>query len=251
MTERRHRVSGMHKDKIDEHVPIQMDNDDNEKHVSGAGSALAALVAGTRRPRDLLPSRKDKDVETDTGVPPDEAPATHVEKMDIYDFHGSSPVDVATAGPVTSRASRRHTAVPSSLQLPTAAAADGMHTNSASMATREASSKVVRDGHSGSSLRTKSATVSVSSSTAKSTGHVGRPRRGVLAAETATADDEGLRGDGGLADGNNNENGIGIGNGLHAMKQAHSVMDLKGKDGVPWSVSRAERAAGRRRSMML
>lgn len=188
ITERRHRISSNHRPE----EPCFGD-----KHTSASGTAIAALVAGTRKPKEM-DSRKD---EKDLG----EA----LEKLDIYEFHGSSPADTETTKVskedlAASRSSRRHSSVPSSLRQAVQAAATAEPA-------KDDAGPVVRPKPSSRSI--------------------GR-RRGTLGLDAALMN--------GAADPTKDERNV--------LTQAQSITDLKD---VPEKMGRAERAASRRRSMML
>ncbi len=157
------------------------------KRSSGAGTAIAALVAGSSKPR----KREAGEAQGEEKI------SEYLENGDIYDLHTSSPPDKGTAKEAPTRASsRRHSSVP-------ALAEDAK----------------------------------------ASTARRGERRRDGLA---------------GVAAGNGGERVIGrAGEGL---KGSRSVVGLKARDGGGGEEvgvgggareERAERAAGRRRSMML
>lgn len=92
--------------------------EDPAKLSSGASSAIAALTAGSQRPK-----RREEDKTTSVAMK-DEEVRDRIERLSIYDFTGSSPADAGsyqTSDEVTeeptipTRSSRRHSAVPSSL----------------------------------------------------------------------------------------------------------------------------------------
>ncbi|KAI9877905.1 MAG: hypothetical protein M1830_002460 [Pleopsidium flavum] len=182
MTERRHRIPSNHR-------PEEPTFDD--KHTSASGTAIAALVAGSRKPRETDRRRDVHDL--------DEA----IQKVDIYEFHGSSPPDTETTNVskedlAASRSSRRHSAMPSSSR----------HAIQTAEPPKDDAGPGVRSKPSSRSL--------------------GR-RRGTMGVAAAVVDVAGK-----------DEGSV--------LGQAQSIADLK--DGSE-KMGRAERAASRRRSMML
>ena len=96
----------------------QVDERSTSKQSSGAGSVIAALAAGSQRPKRNEEDRLVKETE--------EGGKSHkvIEKGSIYDFTGSSPLD--PEGTITeteervkppSRVSRRHSSVPATSEI--------------------------------------------------------------------------------------------------------------------------------------
>ena len=191
MTERRHRVSSIH-NKPEE------PSDGGEKHTSAAGTAIAALVAGTRKPKGTDSGKDEENL--------DEA----MDKLEIYDFHGSSPADdegtnAVNGGVIASRSSRRHSSVPSSSRH----------------CVQQPSILEVAKEDVGSAARPRPSS--------RSTGR----RRGTLGLDTTPVE----------SSEEPPSNHV-----LNALTQAKSMAELKDVSDV---TGRAERAASRRRSMML
>ena len=103
ITERRRRITAMYH---------QENENDPEKQASGAGLAIAALVAGSQKSKRREEEKPSHEIEKR------EEPQELRERTSIYDFTGSSPPD--PGGTVketeistnTTRASRRHSSVP-------------------------------------------------------------------------------------------------------------------------------------------
>lgn len=220
VTERRHRGSSVHRADVDE------PHDTSERYpsvsASAAGTTIAALVAGTARKREKMLLQRE-DGGTDKDRDKDKVLDEPTDRLDIYAFHDSSPADLDRgaklangsngAGMAALRASRRHSAMPSS--------SSARYTGVASSSQPFVDPSKEDVGAAGLSRPRPSS---------RSSGR----RRGTLGFDGA-AD--------GLVEGEVNREGRDGG----MIAQAKSVVDLKNVD----VVGRAERVAARRRSMML
>lgn len=223
VTERRHRGSSVHRADADE------PHDPSERYpsvsASAAGTTIAALVAGTARKREkMLLQREDGGTDKDRDRGKDKVLDEPTDRLDIYAFHDSSPADLDRgpklangsngAGMGALRASRRHSAMPSS-------SSSARYTGVAS------SSQSFVDP-------SKEDVGAVALSRPRPSSRSSGRRRGTLGLDGA-AD--------GPVEGEVSREGRDGG----MIAQAKSVVDLKNVD----VVDRAERVAARRRSMML